>query len=150
VIEEREPELVVQIKAHGAEEPIPVLAAVVERDGRYLVCRRPARKRHGGLWEFPGGKLNPGETIAEGLAREILEELGVAARQTGAPLLEVADPGSPYLIVFVPTALEGEPTCIEHDELLWATRGELDELALAPGDRRFIQVILAGIPRTGA
>jgi 8-oxo-dGTP pyrophosphatase MutT (NUDIX family) len=53
-----------------------VLAAVIRRQDRYLVCRRPAHKRHGGLWEFPGGKLEPGETLLEAARRELREELG--------------------------------------------------------------------------
>jgi 8-oxo-dGTP pyrophosphatase MutT (NUDIX family) len=48
-----------------------VVAAVIERDGRLLVCQRPAHKRHGGLWEFPGGKCDPGESDAEAARREL-------------------------------------------------------------------------------
>ena len=50
------------------------MAAVIERDGKLLVCRRPGHKRHGGLWEFPGGKLEPGETIVDAARRELDEE----------------------------------------------------------------------------
>ncbi|MGH7627864.1 MAG: (deoxy)nucleoside triphosphate pyrophosphohydrolase [Gemmatimonadales bacterium] len=121
---------------------MPVLAAVVERGGRYLVCRRSAQKRHGGLWEFPGGKLQSGESLADGLRRELLEELGVEAELGGEPLLEVEDPGSAYLIVFVPARLAGEPVCLEHDALCWAGLDELMTLPLAPSDRRFVRDVL--------
>lgn len=119
-----------------------MLAAVVQRDGRYLVCRRPAHKRHGGLWEFPGGKLHPGETLADALRRELREELGVEGTPRGEPLLEVADPGSEFVIVFVPAEVAGEPVCLEHSELRWADVSELGELALAPSDRRFVGEVL--------
>ena len=57
-----------------------VLAAVVRRDDRYLVCRRPAHKRHGGLWEFPGGKIHAGETLL-GAARRAERDYALLARQ---------------------------------------------------------------------
>jgi mutator protein MutT len=68
------------------DPPIPVLAAVIRRDGRLLVARRPAHKRHGGLWEFPGGKVEEGESWADAAARERKEELGVDVARTGEPL----------------------------------------------------------------
>jgi 8-oxo-dGTP diphosphatase len=120
------------------------LAAVVERDGRYLVCRRPVRKRHGGLWEFPGGKLNAGESLADGLRRELLEELGVNAELIGDALLELPDPGSAYVIVFVPARVIGEPLCLEHDALRWASVEELKSLPLAPSDACFVERVLIG------
>ncbi|HEX4934764.1 MAG TPA: NUDIX domain-containing protein [Gemmatimonadaceae bacterium] len=122
--------------------PIRVLAAVVARGERYLVCQRPAHKRHGGLWEFPGGKLEPGEGHALAAARELHEELGVAVTHVGTELFGVADPGSPFHIAFVPVAIAGEPACLEHSALLWATPDELRALALAPSDRRFVEEVL--------
>lgn len=123
--------------------PIPVLAAVIHRDGRYLICLRPAHKRHGGLWEFPGGKLEPYETLLAAANRELTEELGVSALSVGEPLFSIADPGSPFLIEFVPTVIVGEPTCLEHSGLRWATLAELPSLPLAPSDRKFVDFLLA-------
>jgi len=71
-----------------------VLAAVVQREDRFLICQRPAHKRHGGLWEFPGGKLEPGETHEHAARRELAEELDVAVRTVGRMLFSIADPGS--------------------------------------------------------
>ena len=122
---------------------IPVLAAVIRRDDRYLVCLRPAHKRHGNLWEFPGGKLEPDETLLAAGNRELTEELGVSALAVGEPLFSIADPGSPFLIEFVPTVIDGEPTCLEHTELRWATLAELPSLPLAPSDRKFVEYLLA-------
>src|SRR5690242_21147044 len=68
-----------------------VLAAVVLRYGRYLVCRRPAHKRHGGLWEFPGGKLEPGESLLDAANRELTEELNVSVVSVGEPIYSAHD-----------------------------------------------------------
>ena len=56
---------------------VRVLAAVIKRNERYLICKRPENKRHGGLWEFPGGKIEIGESNFEAAVRELREELGV-------------------------------------------------------------------------
>jgi mutator protein MutT len=115
---------------------------VIERDGRFLVCQRPAHKRHGGLWEFPGGKLEPGESDAEAAARELQEELGVTVTHVARELFGVEDPGSPFHIAFIPVAISGAPACLEHSALRWASPDELRALALAPSDRRFVDTVL--------
>ena len=119
-----------------------VVAAVVERDGRLLVCQRPSHKRHGGLWEFPGGKLEPGESILDAARRELAEELGVHAVSVGALAFAVADPGSPFVIEFHPVQIGGEPTCLEHDALAWVAPEELLALPLAPSDRAFAEQLV--------
>lgn len=125
----------------GRVEAIPVVAAVILRGDRFLVCQRPATKRHGGLWEFPGGKQEPGEGRLEAARRELLEELGIAVTSVGEPLLALNDPGSQFVIEFVPTVVEGEPICLEHAALRWADLGELEETDLAPSDRRFVEFL---------
>ncbi|HSJ13125.1 MAG TPA: NUDIX domain-containing protein [Longimicrobiales bacterium] len=123
---------------------IPVLAAVIRRGERYLLCRRPAHKRHGGLWEFPGGKLEPGETHAAAARRELAEELGVVAERAGDVAWSVRDPGSVFRIEFVPVSAAGEPQPLEHSALTWVTLAEALALPLAPSDRRFVEWVLAG------
>lgn len=118
-----------------------VLAAVVQRRGTYLVCQRPAHKRHGGLWEFPGGKLEPGETLLDAARRELTEELGVNVPGVAAPVFSVVDPGSEFLIEFVPTNIEGEPVCLEHSDLKWLSLEELPAFPLAPSDRLFVDFL---------
>ncbi|HNV73404.1 MAG TPA: (deoxy)nucleoside triphosphate pyrophosphohydrolase [Gemmatimonadaceae bacterium] len=125
---------------------IRVLAAVIARGDRYLVCQRPADKRHGGLWEFPGGKLEPGETDAEAARRELREELGVEVTEVGRERFGVHDPGSPFHIAFLPVTIVGEPACLEHSALAWATPAELLAYALAPSDRLFVESMLSGGP----
>ena len=118
-----------------------VLAAVIERDGSYLVCQRPAHKRHGSLWEFPGGKVEAGETHFEAARRELAEELDVRVLSVGSAIFSVADPGSEFLIEFVPTAIHGSPKCLEHMDLRWMSLPDLPSLELAPSDRRFVDFL---------
>lgn len=118
---------------------VRVLAAVIRRGDRYLVCQRPAHKRHGGLWEFPGGKLEPGETDEEAAHRELREELGVEVVGVGSTLHVVPDADSPFLIAFVPVQIAGEPACLEHSALAWGGAEGLQRLALAPSDRKFVE-----------
>ena len=119
---------------------IRVVAAVISRGDELLVCRRPANKRHGGLWEFPGGKCEPGESDTDAIRRELNEELGVVAVSVGAAEFEIADPESPFLIVFIPVSIEDEPCASEHSALVWAAHNELLRMALAPSDRRYLEV----------
>jgi 8-oxo-dGTP diphosphatase len=126
-----------------------VLAAVVQRKDRYLICRRAMHKRHGGLWEFPGGKLEAGETPFDAARRELIEELAVRAVSVGPKLFSAADPGSEFVIEFVPTEIEGEPECLEHLGLSWVSLEELMSVPLAPSDRQFAQFLRSGhLPAT--
>ena len=119
---------------------IPVLAAVIRRGDRVLLALRPAHKRHGGLWEFPGGKLEPGEGWKEAAERELREELGVKVTTVGEPIYRRKDPESPFEIVFVEVEVEVEvePRPLEHDDLRWVTLPAAATLPLAPADRAFV------------
>ena len=117
---------------------VRVIAAVISRGDELLVCQRPLEKRHGGLWEFPGGKCEPGESDADAARRELREELGVEVIEVGDEEFVIADPDSPFLIVFVPVRIAGDPTCHEHIALRWGRPSELADLPLAPSDRRYI------------
>ena len=130
--------------AEPSARPIPVIAAVIARDGRYLVGRRPDEKRYGGLWEFPGGKVVPGESWLEAARRELGEELGMGATATGALLLSVGDEGSPYVVHFLEVHASGDPVPTEHTAVGWYTLDELAELPLAPADARFVSRLRGG------
>jgi 8-oxo-dGTP diphosphatase len=129
--------------ADGANE-IRVVACVARRGDRYLVCQRPADKRHGGLWEFPGGKVEPGEDDATAARRELAEELGVGAALFGAERFRFRDPGSPFMIVFLEAELRGDPVPHEHAALCWSTVAELSRMPLAPADAAFAAALAAG------
>ena len=122
---------------------VRVLAAVIRDGARYLVCLRPAHKRHGGSWEFPGGKLEPGETLLEAAHRELKEELGFEVQSVGEALFSCQDPGSRFLIEFVEVQVSGIPQPIEHDEIRWAMPQEMRGLSLAPSDRAFSLLLIA-------
>jgi mutator protein MutT len=114
-----------------------VVAAVIERDAHLLICQRPLGKNHGGLWEFPGGKIDIGETAETAIARELAEELGVITVQVGDSLLSVHDQRSGYEIHFIPAVIEGEPMALEHSAIGWCPRDHLLSYELAPSDRIF-------------
>lgn len=114
--------------------PQRVLAALLHRNGRWLLGRRPAHKRHGGLWEFPGGKVEPGEDDVAAMARELREELGLTLTALGAERCVVHDVGSPFQIVFLEVEAHGEPVAHEHEALAWVSLDELTAYALAPSD----------------
>ena len=118
---------------------IRVVAAVISRGDKLLVCQRPAHKRHGGLWEFPGGKCEPGESDSDAIRRELAEELGVEAVAVGEAQYEITDRDSPFLIAFLAANIAGEPTAGEHTAIAWATPDELSSMPLAPSDRRYFE-----------
>ena len=119
------------------EGRVAVIAAVIQRGDKYLLGQRPESKRHGGLWEFPGGKVHDGESRLEAIRRELAEELALKAVRIERLLFSVVDKGSPYVIEFVETIIEGTPIPYDHSEIAWLTIGELDELRLAPADAAF-------------
>lgn len=116
-----------------------VVAAVMMRDNRYLVAQRPLHKHHGGLWEFPGGKMVPGETTAAALARELMEELALPMLECGPSLHCEHDSASGLLIEFMVATVVGEPQRLEHCALAWCSLEELAQLQLAPADARFVE-----------
>ncbi len=123
---------------------IRVVACVIEREGRLLVCRRPSHKRHGGLWEFPGGKLEEGETPLEAARRELGEELGIAVTGVGPMEFAAADPGSRFRIEFFPAEAEGQPRALEHTRIAWLSEADLLSVPLAPSDLAYARFRLNG------
>lgn len=111
---------------------IQVVSAVIQReDGRFLICKRKLiDKLYPGLWEFPGGKVESGESKAEALRRELKEELYLEKVNINfAPVWEGENemsPGNPYYITFFKVVnYEGVPAMLEHDGLLWETKDEI-------------------------
>src|SRR5262245_34601302 len=124
-----------------ANSTVLVAAGVLERDGRILAARRKKGSHLEGRWEFPGGKVEPGESPEEGLVRELEEEIGVTVRPRG--ILEVVFhryPEKSVLLLFYRCELiEGEPRAVECDEVRWVPVAELPSLDWAPADVPFIR-----------
>ena len=121
---------------------IRVVAAVIKRNDYYLICKRPKDKRHGGLWEFPGGKVEESENIETAARRELAEELNLSVLSFGKHLYVGSDPGSPFEIEFVEVHVEGDAAALEHDELRWVPLDGLESFELAPVDYLFVRHLL--------
>jgi mutator protein MutT len=125
-------------------QALRVLAAVLEKKGRWLIARRKKGGRSGGLWEFPGGKLESGETPRECLARELFEELGVRVR-VGRHLGSVHY-SSPDLVIeliaYKASHRSGSFLLLEHEEVRWVQPSEVSRFALTEPDRLLLQKLL--------
>ena len=123
---------------------LEVVAALIARDDKYLICKRAAHKSNGGLWEFPGGKIEAGETPAEALRRECAEELAVQLN-VGECLLQVEHTyphATIHLQLFACTVQEGEPQALEHQQICWVSRAELAEFNFSPADQYFVSQLI--------
>ena len=121
---------------------IVVTAAVIDRDGRFLVTRRQQGVHLEGYWEFPGGKCEAGESLDACLARELREELDVEA-QVGEEVLVTTHPYADRSVElhFFRCDLKGEPRPLLGQEMRWATREELATLEFPPADAALIQML---------
>lgn len=113
-----------------------VAGLILDDDHRILACRRPEGKHLGGQWEFPGGKVEQGESPEQALIRELEEELGITVQTIGAlsPVVHIYDRGPIRLIPFLCRISEGTPQPHEHSELRWCSADELRSLDLAAAD----------------
>ncbi|MBQ6019212.1 MAG: (deoxy)nucleoside triphosphate pyrophosphohydrolase [Clostridia bacterium] len=118
-----------------------VAAALIREDGKFLICQRPAHKARGLLWEFVGGKLEPGETAAEALVRECREELDV----TVEPLDVFCEVTHEYpdltvhLTLFNARVTAGTPRLLEHAALKWITPEDIPAYAFCPADEEILK-----------
>lgn len=120
--------------------PLRAIAAVIERDDLILIGRRCVDDSYGGLWEFPGGKIEEGETDAECLRREIQEELGLDAEIGSLIHVNRASPTF-ELSVYNARLEDGEPQLREHDEFRWVTPAQLLEFQMLPADEPVIRIL---------
>ena len=115
-----------------------VVGAAIVRDGRVLAARRTFPAEAAGRWEFPGGKVEPGETPEDALVREVAEELGCTIAVTGWLPGEVAI-GERYVLTVATAALvAGEPHPHEHDEVRWLAAEEVGDVDWLEPDRPFL------------
>ncbi len=126
----------------GLTEPIVVTAAVIERDGCFLVTRRPEGTHLAGHWEFPGGKCEGRETPEACLERELREELDVVAT-VGAEMFRTAYeyPGRRLDLRFFSCVLHGVPRPVQGQQMQWVARASLQRLRFPPADTAFIALL---------
>ena len=122
--------------------PIVVVAAIIERDGRFLVTLRPDGTHLAGHWEFPGGKVHHSETHVEALRREVFEELDCVV-DVGelAHTVTHAYPEKTVQLFFYRCALNGEPKPIIGQQMQWVGKSELSQLAFPDADRDLIKLL---------
>ena len=121
-----------------------VAAALVDAAGRVLIAQRPSGKHLAGGWEFPGGKLEPGEERLAGLERELREELGISIIGAPRPLIRVhhAYPSREVLLdIWVVKRYGGEPRGLDGQALRWCTQDELEGVELLPADRPIVAAL---------
>ncbi len=128
-----------------SDSVIAVVAAVVEDAGRYLLCQRHEGPHLPLKWEFPGGKIEPGETPEAALRREIIEELATACR-VGPQVAEVTHryPEKTVWIRFFLATLEDEPQVIVHRALAWIHPSEFERYEAPPPNALILDRIRAG------
>ena len=124
--------------APGLPLVLVAAAALVDGGGRVLIARRPEGKHMAGLWEFPGGKLDPGESPEAALVRELREELDIEARE--GDLLPLAFASHRYenfqllMLLYLCRNWRGTPVAREHTALTWAEPGRLADYPMPPAD----------------
>ena len=119
--------------------------ALIDADGRVLIAQRPAGKPMAGLWEFPGGKRQPGEDAAAALVREIREELG--ALLTVGEVIDTVDwqyPEKSVRLVFFRGTIAGEPRPLEGQEMAWVVPADLSHYEFPPADASLLERLTAG------
>ena len=131
------------------QQRVEVVGAALVRDGRVLASRRTEPPRLAGLWEFPGGKVEPGESDEQALVRELQEELRVeveVGERLGGDLLIGQ---TAVLRVYLCRLVSGEPALVDHDAHRWLSAGELHEVDWIPVDLPLVEQLRALLlPRT--
>ena len=122
---------------------VDVVAALLWQDNRFLICRRPPHKTRGLLWEFVGGKVEPGESFPQALQRECAEELAINV-EVGEEFMQVIHEYPDILIRLtllnctIPT---GQPQALEHNDIRWIHPSEIDNFLFCPADTDILEEI---------
>ena len=122
-----------------------VVAALIWQGERFMICQRPAHKARGLLWEFVGGKVEPGETMQQALIRECREELDILV-SVGDIFTQVIHEYPDILIrltLFHCTIAEGTPKLLEHKDLKWITPNEIPLYDFCPADEEILKKLAA-------
>ncbi len=120
---------------------VEVVAALIRDGSRFLICQRPAHKARGLLWEFVGGKIEPGETKEAALVRECREELGITLEvgEVFAEVLHEYPDITVRLTLFSARIREGTPQKLEHNDLRWITPEEIPQYPFCPADTEILE-----------
>ena len=127
----------------GDRKIVEVVAALIWDGDRFLICQRPASKARPLLWEFPGGKVEPGETMEAALIRECREELAVTLT-VKEPFMAVTHQYEDvviHLTVLNAAIFEGAPCLLEHHDLRWIKPAEISRYAFCPADETVLKRI---------
>jgi 8-oxo-dGTP diphosphatase len=119
-----------------------IVGAAIVEDGRVLACERSDPPEVAGKWEFPGGKVEAGESEEEALIRECEEELGVlvaVGERVGDDVL--LGHGRSVLRVYLATLIKGQPVPLEHSEIRWLAKGELGDVPWLPADAPIVEAL---------
>ena len=121
-----------------------VVAALIWQGEKFMICQRPAHKARGLLWEFVGGKVEPGETKEQALIRECQEELAVTL-SVGDVFMDVTHEYpdlTVHLTLFNATIAEDEPVMLEHNDIQWITPSEILNYEFCPADKEILKKII--------
>ena len=121
-----------------------VVAALIWKGNKLMICQRPAHKARGLLWEFVGGKVESGETKEQALVRECREELGVVL-SVGDMFMDVVHEYpdlTVHLTLFNATIAEGEPQKLEHNDIKWIEPSEMSNYEFCPADEEILKEII--------
>lgn len=127
-----------------------VVAALIWRGEKFMICQRPAHKARGLLWEFVGGKVEAGETKEEALIRECQEELAVRLL-VGEVFMDVTHEYpdlTVHLTLFHATIAKGEPQKLEHNDIRWITPQEIPNYEFCPADTEILEKIIERCKKT--
>lgn len=120
-----------------------VVAALIWKQGRFMICQRPEHKSRGLLWEFVGGKVEKNETKPEALVRECREELDVTV-EVGEEFMTLVHEYPDITIcltLFNCTIAQGEPKMLEHNDIKWITPQEIENYEFCPADKEILERI---------
>ena len=121
-----------------------VVAALIWDGERFLACQRPAHKARGLLWEFVGGKVEPGETLEEALIRECREELDItlSVKDIFMEVDHVYPDLTVHLVLFNATIAEGTPKMLEHHDIRWILPSEIPQYDFCPADEEILKTLM--------
>lgn len=117
-----------------------VVAALIRDQDRFMICQRPADKARGLLWEFVGGKVEPGETKEQALIRECQEELAITldVGEVFMDVVHVYPDLTVHLTLFNASIQKGTPQKLEHNDIRWITVGEIEKFKFCPADEEIL------------